>query len=128
VDYFSLNNFRRISDLRRFASTRSGQSVSAPAGLHVLRELLQRSQRNGGPVILPGAGINPGTAHHVLENLLPYGLKELHLSGGKWVEGQMGHRPVGMGMGASEEKEWKVWLTDGDTIREVRTVADDQYR
>jgi hypothetical protein len=30
-----------------------------------------------------------------------------------------------MGMGASEEKEWDVWLTDGDTIREVRRVADD---
>ena len=40
----------------------------------------------------------------------------------------MVHRPVGMGMGASEEKEWAVWLTDGDKIREVRTVADDQYR
>ncbi|KAF8492782.1 copper homeostasis CutC domain-containing protein [Russula emetica] len=102
----------------------SGQSVSAPAGLHVLRELLQRSQKNGGPVILPGAGINPGTVHQVLENLLPYGLKEIHLSGGKWVEGQMAHRPVGMGMSASEEKEWKVWLTDEDTIREVRSVAD----
>lgn len=106
----------------------SGQSVSAPAGLYVLRELLQRSQKNGGPVILPGAGINPGTVYHVLENLLPYGLKEVHLSGGKWVEGQMVHRPAGMGMGASEEKEWKVWSTDGDTIREVRTVADDQFR
>ena len=111
-----------------FASTLSGQSVSAPAGLHVLRELLQRSQKNGGPVILPGAGINPGTVHHVLENLMPCGLKEVHLSGGKWVEGQMVHRPVGMGMGPSEEKEWKVWLTDGDTIRDVRTVADDQNR
>jgi copper homeostasis protein len=42
------------------------------------------------------------------------------MSGGKWVEGQMVHRPVGMGMGASEEKGWKVWLTDGDTIREIR--------
>jgi copper homeostasis protein len=108
------------------ARTRSGQSVSAPAGLHVLRELLQRSQKNGGPVILPGAGINPGTILHVLENLLPFGLKEVHLSGGKWVEGQMVHRPLGMGMGASEEKEWTVWLTDGDAIREVRTVADDR--
>jgi copper homeostasis protein len=107
-----------------FALTRSGQSVSAPAGLHVLQELLQRSQKNGGPLILPGAGINPGTVHHVLENLLPYGLKEIHLSGGKWVEGQMAHRPVGMDMSASEENEWKVWLTDGDTIREVRSVAD----
>lgn len=106
------------------ASTPSGQSVSAPAGLHVLRELLQRSQKNGRPVILPGAGINPGTIRHVLDNLLPYGLKEVHLSGGKWVDGRMVHRPVGMGMGASEETEWAVWLTDGDKIREVRNVAD----
>ena len=37
----------------------------------------------------------------------------------------MVHRPVGMGMGVGEEKEWKVWLTDGDTVREVRNVADD---
>jgi len=93
--------------------------------LHVLRELLQRSQKIGGPVILPGAGINPGTVHHVLENLLAYGLKEVHLSGGKWVEGEMIHRPVGMGMGAREEKEWKVWLTDGDMIGQVRTAVDD---
>lgn len=106
------------------ASTPSGQSVSAPAGLHVLKELLQRSQKNGRPVILPGAGINPGTIRHVLDNLLPYGLKEVHLSGGKWVDGRMVHRPVGMGMGASEETEWTVWLTDGDKIREVRNVAD----
>lgn len=106
--------------------TPSGQSVSAPAGLHVLRELLQRSQKNGRPVILPGAGINPGTIRHVLDNLLPYGLKEVHLSGGKWVEGQMIHRPVGMGMGASEETEWDVWLTDGDRVREVRNVAHDR--
>jgi hypothetical protein len=28
-------------------------------------------------------------------------------------------------MGASEDSEWKVWLTDGDTIREVRIVVDD---
>ena len=111
-----------------FAWTFSGQSISAPAGLHVLRELLRRSQKNGGPVILPGAGINPGTILHVLDNLLPYGLKEVHLSGGKWVEGQMVHRPMGMGMGANGEKDWKVWLSDGDKIREVRTVADDQYR
>lgn len=107
-----------------FVSTCSGQGVSAPAGLHVLRELLQLSRKNEGPLILPGAGINPGTVHHVLENLLPYGLKEIHLSGGKWVNGQMVHRPVEMGMGANEENEWKVWLTDGDKIREVKSVVD----
>jgi len=95
----------------------SGQRESAPAGSHVLRELLQRSQRSGGPDILPGAGINPGTIRHILDQLLPHGLKEVHLSGGKWVDGGMLYRPGGMGMGASTEAEWKVWMTDGDVIR-----------
>jgi copper homeostasis protein len=85
------------------------------------QELLQRSQKNG-PVILPGAGINPGTIRHVLDSLLPYGSKEVHLSGGKWVDGRMVHRLVGMGMGASEENEWKVWMTDRDTIRKMTRV------
>lgn len=47
------------------------------------------------------------------------------MSGGKWADGQMVHRPMGMGMGASEDKEWNVWFTDGDAIGEVRCVADD---
>ncbi|KAI0253268.1 copper homeostasis CutC domain-containing protein [Lactifluus subvellereus] len=103
----------------------SGQSVSAPAGLPVLRELLQRMQRTGGPTILPGAGINPGTICHVLDHLLPYGLKEIHLSGGRWVDGGMVHRPDGMGMGTSAEGQWGVWQTDSNAIREVRRIADD---
>ncbi|KAH9980496.1 copper homeostasis CutC domain-containing protein [Russula compacta] len=102
----------------------SGQSMSAPAGLDVLRELLQRSQMNGGPAILPGAGINPGTIRNALDYLLPYGLKEIHLSGGRWVDGRMVHRPVGMGMGVNPEKEWDIWLTDGEIIREVRFITD----
>ena len=105
--------------------SRSGQSVSAPAGLPVLRELLQRLQRTGGPTILPGAGINPGTICHVLDHLLPYGLKEIHLSGGKWVDGGMVHRRDGMGMGTGAEGQWGVWQTDGNVIREVRRIADD---
>jgi len=36
----------------------------------------------------------------------------------------MVHRRAGMGMGASAESEWKVWLTDGDLIRKVRDIAD----
>jgi copper homeostasis protein len=123
VSSFSLAAGRLEKSLT-LASTRSGQNISVPAGLHVLQELLQRSQKSG-PVILPGAGINPRTIRHVLDSLLPYGLKEVHMSGGKWVEGRMVHRPVGMGMGAGEENEWKVWMTDGDTVREVRSVADD---
>jgi copper homeostasis protein len=106
------------------APSRSGQSASAPEGVHVLRELLQRSQTGRGPTILPGAGINPGTVRDVLDSLMPYGLNELHLSGGRWVDGRMVHRCAGMGMGASAEQEWNVWLTDGVAIREVRSIVD----
>lgn len=123
MSFFSLATGRLETSLT-LASTRSGQNISVPAGLHVLQELLQRSQKNG-PVILPGAGINPGTIRHVLDSLLPYGLKEVHMSGGMWAEGRMVHRPVGMGMGAGAENEWKVWMTDGDAVRDVRSVADD---
>ena len=104
--------------------SRSGQSGSVSEGLHVLQEILQRSQGSGAPSILPGAGINSETVRDVLNHLSQYGLKEIHLSGGRWVDGQMAHRRVGMGMGAGEENEWKVWLTDGDLIRKVRGIAD----
>lgn len=79
---------------------------------------------NGGPAILPGAGINPQTIRYVLDHLLPYGLKEIHLSGGRWIDGRMIHRPVGMGMGINPEKEWDIWSTDGEMIREVRFITD----
>ncbi|KAI0308366.1 copper homeostasis CutC domain-containing protein [Multifurca ochricompacta] len=89
----------------------SGQSISVSAGIHVLQELFQRSQRRQGPAILPGGGINPETI-------------EVHLSGGRWVDGGMVHRPESMGMGASVEGEWAVWLTNGSAIREVRSIID----
>ncbi|KAH9958991.1 copper homeostasis CutC domain-containing protein [Russula dissimulans] len=100
----------------------SGHSVSTPGGLDVLQELLRRSREKGGLAILPGAGINPRTILHVLEILRPHGLKEVHMSGGRWVEGRMVHRRKGMGMGPSVEQEWNVWSTDGDAIRKVRSA------
>jgi copper homeostasis protein len=86
--------------------------------------LLQRSQTGDGPVILPGAGVNPGSIRAVLDSLLPYGLKEIHMSGGRWSESEMVYRTEGMGMGASVQREWGIWQTDGNSVREVRSIAD----
>jgi copper homeostasis protein len=102
----------------------SGQSTSVLTGLPVLQELLQRSQASDGPVILPGAGINPGSISTVLDGLLPSGLKEIHMSGGRWTESEMVHRSEGMGMGTSVQREWGIWLTDSNSVREVRSIAD----
>ena len=60
----------------------------------------------------------------MMDNLSLYGLREVHMSGGRWTESEMIHRPEGMGMGASVQNDWGIWLTDGDAIREVRSIAD----
>lgn len=72
---------------------------------------------------MPGSGINAKTVIGVLNHLLPHGLKEIHLSGGIWVDGGMLFRREGMGMGASDS-EWGVWRTDQDTITAVKTITD----
>lgn len=46
------------------------------------------------------------------------------MSGGRWTESEMIHRAEGMGMGASVQNEWGIWLTDGNNVREVRGIAD----
>ena len=69
--------------------------------------------------ILPGSGINISTIPILCKALLSHGLKEIHLSGGKWVEGRSTYRRDGMGMG-----EWSIWKTDEEAVRKVRDFVD----
>lgn len=69
--------------------------------------------------ILPGSGINISTIPILCKALLSHGLREIHLSGGKWVDGCSAYRPDGMGMG-----EWSIWRTDEEAIRKVRDFVD----
>lgn len=69
--------------------------------------------------ILPGSGINVSTIPVLCKALLSHGLEEIHLSGGKWVDGRSTYRPEGMGMG-----EWSIWRTDEEAIRQVRDLVD----
>jgi hypothetical protein len=59
----------------------------------------------------------------VLEALVPLGLKEIHLSGGMWVESAASFRREGMRMGVGQN-EWSVWRTQADKVREVRYALD----
>ncbi|KDQ63228.1 hypothetical protein JAAARDRAFT_168823 [Jaapia argillacea MUCL 33604] len=105
----------------------SGLGKSAPSTLPALENLLhladkQRSKNQ--VVILPGSGINPGTIESILDSLLPLGLREIHLSGGSWMNGGMVFRRDGMGMGVDGNGEWGIWRTDQQTIRSLRTIVD----
>lgn len=73
--------------------------------------------------ILAGSGINPATVGSLLQEILPSGLEEIHLSGGRWVEGDMWHRPEDLGMGVIGH-EWSIWRTSEAAIRDVRMQAD----
>lgn len=94
----------------------------------MLAELLKISNAHadneGGPTILPGAGINANTISSVLTNLLPHGLTEVHMSGGQWREGVMIHRRDGLGMGAGGGHDWDIWRTDEAAVRAVRRAVD----
>lgn len=77
-----------------------------------------------GLIILPGSGINAASVGAILDSLSPYGLREIHLSGGSWNEGGMEYRREGLGMGVGREGEWGVWMTAEENVREVRKIAD----
>jgi copper homeostasis protein len=74
---------------------------------------------------MPGSGINPETVAEILRALLPYGLQEIHLSGGGWHDGASQHRPDGFGMGTGHlATEWALWKTDASIVQRVREIAD----
>ena len=60
----------------------------------------------------------------MLSNLLPYGLTEVHLSGGQWRKGAMVYRHDGLGMGAGSGHDWDVWHTEEAAVRAVREAVD----
>lgn len=61
----------------------------------------------------------------ILTRLLPLGLREIHLSGGRWVPNGMGFKRPNMGMGLGGESDWGVWRTQRDKVREVRRIVDE---
>ena len=77
-----------------------------------------------GLTIMPGSGINNKSLSSILLSLLPLGLREIHLSGGKWTPGGMAFHRDGMGMGSVDDGEWGVWRTQESEVRKVREMAD----
>jgi copper homeostasis protein len=81
-----------------------------------------------GLTIMPGSGINSTTLPSLLEALLPLGLREIHLSGGKMVPSGMSFRREGMGMGADGNGEWAVWCTQENEVLKVKAIADTMWK
>jgi copper homeostasis protein len=115
------------------ASFSSGHHVRVTEGLATLKALFGKRKELveddiWGLTIMPGSGINSTTLPPLLKALLPLGLREIHLSGGKMVPSSMSFRRDGMGMGAAENGEWVLWCTQEDEILKVRAIADTMWK
>ncbi|KAL0951590.1 hypothetical protein HGRIS_008271 [Hohenbuehelia grisea] len=107
----------------------SGHGKTAPSSISTLKRLCFdiKELTKGQPystTILPGSGFNPSTVEPLVSRLLPLGLREVHLSGACWTDGDMTHRPVDMGMGVGGQGEWGIWETQRETVERVRTIVD----
>ena len=81
-----------------------------------------------GLAIMPGSGINGATLPKLLRAFLPLNLREIHLSGGRWLPSEMIFKRSGMDLGAGKEGEMAVWRTEEQEVRVVRDIADAMWR
>ncbi|KAF9454215.1 hypothetical protein P691DRAFT_718235 [Macrolepiota fuliginosa MF-IS2] len=107
----------------------SGQEPTAIQALPKIESLFQLSKtltdhEVWGLTILPGSGINAKTVPELLARLLPLGLREIHLSGGRWLPNNMVFKRPNMGMGLGGESDWGVWRSQTDKVRDVRRIVD----
>ncbi|KAF5312449.1 hypothetical protein D9619_002626 [Psilocybe cf. subviscida] len=133
-----LNNYRYNLALRQIDEIggisrvlTSGHRPSVTEGLPVLKQLFKTRKEliedaDWGLTIMPGSGVNSESLPNLLQNLLPRGLKEIHLSGGTWLPSQMSLRVNGMGMG-DLDNEWSIWRTVEEEVRKVREIADSHW-
>ncbi|KAF8445633.1 copper homeostasis protein CutC [Boletus edulis BED1] len=100
-----------MTGITRVLTSGRCKDVNSPEALEALAWMFDAA-RLSSTKVLPGSGINISTIPVLCKALLSHGLDEIHLSGGRWVDGRSVHRPDGMGMG-----EWSIWKTDEEAIR-----------
>jgi len=78
---------------------------------------------------MPGSGVNGATLPKLLRVLLPFGLREVHLSGARWLPSEMLFKRTGLNLGVGDkEREGSVWRTEEQEVRLVREIADTLWR
>ncbi|KAF6766723.1 copper homeostasis protein cutC [Ephemerocybe angulata] len=129
----ALEDIIEIGGISRLLTSGHGKSVPESLGtLELLFKTAKRLQGDAvwGLTIMPGGGVNRNSITTIVQQLLPRGLREIHLSGGRWNNSAMQFKREGMGFGASVEREWAVWATSKKEVYRVREAADfawDEY-
>jgi len=100
-------------------------TVTSAESLNILKDLLDLTKDQDKRIeILPGSGINSSTVGALCQALLPHGLREVHMSGGHWIDGASIWRRDGMGMGVGGAGEWGIWRTSASAVRAVKDIIN----
>lgn len=112
----------------------SGQKSKAPEGLITLETLFKTQKElveedTWGLSIMPGSGVHGASLPKLFHVLFPLGLREVHLSGGRWVPSNMTFRRDDMGMSSGgKETEWSVWRTEQQEVQLVREISESLWK
>jgi len=120
----ALEDIAKIEGITRVLTSGFDKTVTA---VNSRLELLAREVAISKPGfgIMPGSGVNSETIAGVLRRCH---VREVHLSGGGWIDSVVERRARkdGMGMGyGGEVGDWVIWRTDGRNVASVRKIVDE---
>ena len=96
----------------------SGQEATAPAGIPLLKELIEKA--NGRIIIMPGCGVKPS---NILELAEETGATEFHFSGRSSLESDMIYRNPKVSMGGTVKiEEYQRDVTDVEIVKEAVSI------
>ena len=96
----------------------SGQEATAPAGIPLLKELIEKA--DGRIIIMPGCGVKPS---NILELAEETGATEFHFSGRSSLESDMIYRNPKVSMGGTVKiEEYQRDVTDVEIVKEAVSI------
>ena len=96
----------------------SGQEATAPAGIPLLKELIEKA--DGRIIIMPGCGVKPS---NILELAEETGAAEFHFSGRSSLESDMIYRNPKVSMGGTVKiEEYQRDVTDVEIVKEAVSI------
>ena len=117
-----LETYLRAGELGIDTVLTSGGSSSCSAGIDTIAQLLELRDRQNGPEVLIGAGVN-ATVIERFRAHLPQA-KAFHMSGKTELESAMIFRREGVPMGLPGLDEWHIQQTNPNAVRLARLALD----
>ena len=100
----------------------SGAAASCTVGMSAISRFLELRDRENGPEVLIGAGVNAAVIRRFRE--LNPGARAFHMSGKTELASAMVFRREGVPMGLPGLDEWHIQQTDPEAVRLARAALD----